>query len=205
MRNVKIELNTDFLVDDNFDMDLEDARYKVSIIDSENKERVLVVSGNWTSITEGPQELNLRETGKANLEEFKQEMYKYFRQVEQVIDAVADESRITYAYDCLGLMIWRLYKTSKCIISDEKLVKILYEYFGLYFKDEYYTSNYAIQPTMLQEDETAEQISEYLSDLEEIAELLDMDIYGNSLVKDEILQLNYDSMIKFIRALTVGK
>ena len=204
MRNVKIELNTDFLVDDNFDMDLEDARYKVSIIDSENKERVLVVSGNWISITESPQELNLREVGKANLEEFKQEMYKYFRQVEQVIDAVADESRVTYAYDCLGLMIWRLYKTSK-YISDEKLVKILYEYFGLYFKDEYYTSNYAIQPTMLQEDETASQISEYLSDLEEIAELLGIDIYGNSLVVDGVLGLNYENMLKFIKTLTVGK
>lgn len=205
MRNVKIELNTEFLVDDNFDMDLEDARYKVSIIDSENKERVLVVSGHWVSITEGPQELNLREVGKANLEEFKQEMYRYFRQVEQVIDAVADESRITYAYDCLGLMIWHLYKTSKCIISDEKLVKILYEYFGLYFKDKYYTSNYATQPTMLQEDETASQISEYLSDLEEIAELLDIGIYGNSLVVDEVLGLNYENMLKFIKTLTVGK
>ena len=204
MKKIKVELDTEFLVEDNFDIDLEDARYKVTIIDSEDKERVLVTNGNWMSITESPQELNLREVGKTNLEEFKQEMYKYFRQVEQVIDAIADESRVTYAYDCLGLMIWRLYKTSK-YISDERIVKILYEYFNLYFKDEYYTSNYAIQPTMLQEDETASQISEYLSDLEEIAELLDIGIYGNSLVVDEVLGLNYENMLKFIKTLTVGK
>lgn len=204
MRNVKIELNTEFLVDDNFDMDLEDARYKVSIIDSEDKERVLVVSGHWVSITEGPQELNLREIGKANLEEFKQEMYRYFRQVEQVIDAVAEESRITYAYNCLGLMIWRLYKTSK-YISDEKLVKILHEYFDTYFKIDYYTSARAIQPTMLQEDETAKQISEYLTDLEEIAELLDINIYASSLEWEDNLNAVYESALIFIRALTVGK
>lgn len=204
MRNVKIELNTEFLVDDNFDMDLEDARYKVSIIDSENEERELVVSGNWVSITESPQELNLREVGKANLEEFKQEMYRYFRQVEQVIDAVAGESRITYVYDCLGLMIWRLYKTSK-YISDEKLVKILHEYFDTYFKNNYYTSARAIQPTMLQENETAKQFSEYLTDLEEIAELLDINVYASSLEWEDNLNAAYESALIFIKALTVGK
>ena len=204
MRNVKIELNTEFLVDDNFDMDLEDARYKVSIIDSENKERVLVVSGHWVSITEGPQELNLKEAGKANLEEFKQEMHRYFRQVEQVIDAVAEESRITYVYDCLGLMIWRLYKTSK-YISDEKLVKILHEYFDTYFKNNYHTSVCAIQPTVLQECETAKQFSEYLTDLEEIAELLDINIYASSLEWEDNLNAAYESALVFIRALTVGK